>query len=207
MKDPFLSRCMRGCVPTGEMHGWACVVHEKDEHVCEHATVGTHPTLLPLPLPATCILLSALLLLTLTHADEHALSFHAAYAFCARNSQSVPASFCSSRDAECTYTHCCDNGHVCYQRGPNYARCMAPGTCRDVWAPAEGSCEVASVVTECAAQGGECTLSGCCVDPDLRCFLKNERCARGVGSHTDHTCCRAVSLDPPSPRHTHRTSF
>ena len=43
---------------------------------------------------------------------------------------------------------------MCYQKGANYARCMAPGTCRDFWSPAESDCEVAPVVTECAAQGG-----------------------------------------------------
>ena len=31
VKDPFLSRCMHGCVPTGSLRGWSCVVHEKDD--------------------------------------------------------------------------------------------------------------------------------------------------------------------------------
>lgn len=128
-------------VPTGDMHGWACVVNEKDE-------------------------------------------------------QSEPATFCSRRGEECTYTHCCENGHQCYTKGPNFAKCMEPGTCRNVWpTPEDGSCEVASIVTECAAQGGECTLSGCCVDEGLKCFLKNERygrcmrgCTPGQGDFLDWTC-------------------
>ena len=137
MKDPFLSRCMRGCVPTGSLQGWACVVNEKD-------------------------------------------------------SDSTPASFCTARGEECTYTHCCENGQVCYTKGPNYALCMAPGTCRDVWpTPSDGSCEVASVVTECAALGGECTLSGCCMDEGLTCFLKNERWAHAHSGRTRIAGARA----------------
>lgn len=31
MKDPFFSRCMHACVPTGDLIGWSCVVHEKDD--------------------------------------------------------------------------------------------------------------------------------------------------------------------------------
>jgi hypothetical protein len=151
MKDPFLSRCMNGCVPTGGLHGWACVVHEKDV-------------------------------------------------------DSTPASFCSSRGEECTYTHCCENGQVCYTKGANYARCMPAGTCRDVWqTPSDGACEVASVVTECAALGGECTLSGCCMDEGLTCFLKNERygrcmrgCTAGRGDFLDWSCSvhERIDADP-----------
>ena len=106
------------------------------------------------------------------------------------------------RGEECTYTHCCQGDHVCYHRGLNYARCMAPGTCRDVWSPDVGSCEVASVITQCAYQGGECTLSGCCVDEGHSCFMKNPRygrcmrgCTPGVGDFVDWSCELHMRLD------------
>ena len=104
-----------------------------------------------------------------------------------------------------TFTHCCQAPHVCYAKGPNYAQCMAPGTCREHWSEGEGSCEVASVDTQCAGQGGECTLSGCCVEPSNTCFLRNAhfgRCMRGctpgVGSFADWSCQKHERFDESS---------
>lgn len=103
---------------------------------------------------------------------------------------SSPAPFCSGRDEVCSYTHCCEAaGQVCYMHTPNYATCQSAGTCT------RGSCEVAPVESECASRGGECTLSGCCAEDELRCFKKDARYARcmrgclpGVGDFVGWSC-------------------
>ena len=100
------------------------------------------------------------------------------------------------RGEECTYTHCCQGDQVCYHASPNYAKCMGAGTCHGLWPHvSQRTCEVASVVTRCAYQGGVCTLSGCCVDEGFTCFMKHERygrcmrgCKSGQGDFLDWSC-------------------
>merc|ERR550532_3796943 len=91
---------------------------------------------------------------------------------------------CSKGGDGCLETGCCqDPQHTCFKKNDKWADCkktcepgkVDPNSPKDEQSP--WSCE-----RKCSKAGDGCLKTGCCQDPSLTCFVKNDKWADCKGT-------------------------
>jgi len=103
---------------------------------------------------------------------------------------------CSKAGEGCLETGCCrDPTRTCYMKNAEWADCRK--SCKagsiDPNSP-KGTQAPWSCATRCSKAGDGCHKTGCCLDPDLVCYEKNEKWA------DCRTHCNPHEIDPKSPK-------
>jgi hypothetical protein len=134
MKDRFLSRCMHGCVPTGALTGWSCVLHEKVRE-----RTSTEAQVVRMDTPCSAHLSECTDTRCCQDATDVCYEHGPHFAMCLVEGQCREmwdedvgtcnvreASYeCAGKGGECTRSGCCsDDSLTCFVKDKHYARCM-----------------------------------------------------------------------------------